>query len=369
MSYRSLFKSRRQHGLTLVELMVSLVLGLVLMAGVLQLFAANKSSYQLTDAISAMQENARFALSRMERDIRMAGFLGCTGRDQSSIVINPAFTPPSGFSAAEFTPGNGIEGWEAASTAYGTFALISSTAALVDAATSGWSTSGSPTPDLQGSVNSVSNSDVFRVWHVGGDSALVDVTSPGGTLVGGAPPDYAANDMLMLTDCSSVDVVRACSVSGNNTTLSGCNTLPLLNDTGTAHAFRLIGRTYFIGKRAAVTGQPAPPPALFSREIGANGAAGTAQELVEGVESLQLLFGEDTSTDPDGVADYYVDASQVVDWNNVVSVRVQMLMQSDRDDLVDGSQTFAFNGATVTATDGRLRYPFVATVSLRNRSR
>ena len=44
------------------------------------------------------------------------------------------------------------------------------------------------------------------------------------------------------------------------------------------------------------------------------------------------------------------------------------LQQSDRTDLVPGSQGFNFNGAAVTGADGRLRYPFVTTVSVRNRS-
>ena len=86
------------------------------------------------------------------------------------------------------------------------------------------------------------------------------------------------------------------------------------------------------------------------------------------MESIQLLFGEDTDASPDGIANRYVTAADVTFWVNVVSVRIELLMQSERTDLVDGGQTLTFNGATFTATDGRLRYPFVATVSLRNRS-
>jgi len=354
----------RQAGLTLVELMVALVLGMVLMAGMLQLFAANKTSFRLTENISAMQENARYAMSKLERDIRMAGYTGCTGRDQGNIVINTEFAS----TPATFTPDNGVEGWEAGGTGYGNYSLLADDATVSDASTSGWTTAGGVV--LDGSTNAVDRSDVIRIWHVDGDGVLADVS--GSTVSAGVPPPYAADDTIMLTDCSSVDIAHVCSVSGNDTELSCSqnNPLALLNADGSAHAFRLSGSVYYIGKRTTHPDYPDVPPSLYRREISQNASAGPAQELVEGVEAMQLQYGIDTDTvDPDGVANAYVDANNVADWNNVVSVRVHLLMQSLRDDLVDGSQTFAFNGAPVAASDGRLRYPFVSTVSLRNRSR
>jgi type IV pilus assembly protein PilW len=351
----------RQAGLTLIELMVSLVLGLVLMAGVIQLFAANKTSYQLTEQISAMQENGRYAMSRLERHIRMAGYTGCTGRDQEGLVINVEFA-----AASAFTPDNGVEGWEASNTGYGNYALLAKDDPVEDATGSKWSTAGSTAPTLDASTSAVETSDVIRLWHVDGDSVLVDVS--GSTVSAGSTPPYAANDTMMLTDCTNADIVRVCSLSGNDASLNctANGSLALLNGDGAAHAFKLAGWVYYIGKRGNTATNP---PSLFRRQVSANGVAGNPQELVEGVEALQLQYGEDIDTVPDGVADAYVNANQVTDWNNVVSVRVHLLMQSANDNVVDGSQTFTFNGATVTASDGRLRYPFVATVSLRNRSR
>jgi type IV pilus assembly protein PilW len=356
-------KGSRQAGLTLVELMVALVLGLLLMAGVLQLFAANKQSFRLTEELSRMQEGARYATNLLERSIRMAGYLGCTGRQREFIVINNKLSSPP----AAFSPEAGIEGWETSSvnTAYGSYAPISD-ASVSDASTSGWSTGGATSPVLDPATNSVANSDVLRVWHVDGAGVIADIS--GSTIEAQTTPAYAGNDVMMLTDCQSVDVVQVCSMSGDDAILNcGANSSPsdLLNSDG-AHAFKLAGWVYYVGKRG---GTATNPPSLFRREISANATAGNEQELVEGVESLQLLYGEDTDTaNPDGVADRYVTANNVADWNNVVSVRVHLLMQSDRTDIVEGSQTFAFNGANVTTNDGRLRYPFVATISVRNRS-
>ncbi|WP_018717328.1 PilW family protein [Arhodomonas aquaeolei] len=64
----------RERGLTLIELMIALVLGLMLSAGAVQLFIANKQSYRLQDALARVQENGRFAMQRLGRDVRMAGY-------------------------------------------------------------------------------------------------------------------------------------------------------------------------------------------------------------------------------------------------------------------------------------------------------
>lgn len=363
-----LIPSRRQGGLTLVELMVSMVLALVLMAGVIQLFAANKVSYQLTDAISAMQENARFGMSRLERDIRMAGFLGCTGRNREAVAINVAIDPPGD----ALTPETGIEGWEATGTGFGAYPVLADAAAVSDASGSGWSSGGGTAPELDADTNAVASSDVIRLWHVDGDAVLARVD--GTNVRAQVQPSYEPSDTMMLTDCASVDVLRVCGWSSKNVASLSCsqNDLSggLLNSTGSVHAYKFAGWVYYVGKRgSADPGYEENPPSLFRREISVDGEAGDPQELVEGVEALQIQYGEDTDTALDGVADAYVDADDVTDWNNVVSARVHLLMQSRRDDLVAGGQSFRFNGADVTATDGRLRYPFVATVSIRNRSR
>lgn len=353
-----------QRGLTLVELLVAMLLGLVLMTGMIQLFIGNKQSYQLTEEVGRMQESARYAMYLLERDIRMAGFLGCTARDRTNLVIQNHVNS----SPAEFTPENGIEGWEANGTGFGSYNLLSNGASVTDADSGNWLTSGGA--NLDDDTNSVPGSDVIRLWHVDGDGMLATVNTATGVVSTAANPPYDQKDVMMLTDCTNVDIAMVCNdPSGGGAETAACNSNTLVNTTGSngAHAFKLAGWVYFVGKRGDDADNP---PALFRREISAGGVAGAAQEMVEGVESIQFLYGEDTDTsDPDGVANRYVTANNVSDWMNVVSVRVHLLMQSVRDDLVEGTSSFDFNGVDdVTANDGRLRYPFVATVALRNRS-
>ena len=67
----------RQRGLTLVELMVALVLGLVVIGAVANLFLTNRQTYRTTENLARMQENLRIAYELMARDVREAGATAC----------------------------------------------------------------------------------------------------------------------------------------------------------------------------------------------------------------------------------------------------------------------------------------------------
>lgn len=68
---------RPQRGFGLIELMLALMLGLILVFGVVQIFIAGKQSFVVQQHTAALQENARFVLSRISRDLRQAGMFGC----------------------------------------------------------------------------------------------------------------------------------------------------------------------------------------------------------------------------------------------------------------------------------------------------
>lgn len=64
-------------GFGLVELMIAMTLGLILVLGVSQIFIASKQGFVVQQHTAALQENARFVLSRISRDLRQAGMFGC----------------------------------------------------------------------------------------------------------------------------------------------------------------------------------------------------------------------------------------------------------------------------------------------------
>ena len=112
-------------------------------------------------------------------------------------------------------------------------------------------------------------------------------------------------------------------------------------------------RSWYVGTGAS------GEPALF---LEANDSGGI--EMVEGIESLQLLFGEDTNNNDS--ANRYLTADLITNWNNVVSVRVFVVARTAEDNIASDFQTYTVNGANVTATDKRIRRVFSATINLRN---
>lgn len=94
-----------QKGFTLIELMISLVLGLIVSAAALTLFFSAQRSYTLQQANSEMQENSNFALEYVVRNIRMANYNGSTvvnGESSTSGIVLTA-NNLSGAPAGVFT--------------------------------------------------------------------------------------------------------------------------------------------------------------------------------------------------------------------------------------------------------------------------
>lgn len=67
-------KSQHQKGMTLIEIMISMVIGLFLIAGVIKMFIATKLSYGVQNAVVRIDENSRFSLEFLAGNIRLAGY-------------------------------------------------------------------------------------------------------------------------------------------------------------------------------------------------------------------------------------------------------------------------------------------------------
>jgi len=88
------------------------------------------------------------------------------------------------------------------------------------------------------------------------------------------------------------------------------------------------------------------------------------QMLIENVAQMQILYGVCVG----GVVNPpYVNAAAVVDWNNVCSVQVDLLLASADNNLVTQPQTYFYQGGLVTAADRRFYQAFSTTVAIRNR--
>ena len=81
----------RQRGVSLVELMIALVIGLIIVASVSQVFLSGKRSYGTQAGLGALQENGRFALYFLQRDLQFAGFPQRIGPSGSSLEVPTPF--------------------------------------------------------------------------------------------------------------------------------------------------------------------------------------------------------------------------------------------------------------------------------------
>lgn len=370
----------RQTGLTLVEIMVAMLLSLVLLGGVVQIFISSKSTYNAQEGLSRMQENGRFAVEFLARELRMAGHFGCLS-DVKGFVhsLNSDDLP----TAASFNPGEGIVGWDASNTGNGDTLALDITAAPAPTDGAGWSSSS--TTAMESGINAMPGSDIIRVWRAGDDPVeIVNVpgTKGANTVINASrTTQFEDNDLILITDCARAELIQACNVqdttSGGvavtNLVLSGgCspgndvpNSLQVKAPPG--EAAMITSTLFYIGKQGD---NAANPPALFKRELLNTGALGPAQELVRGVETMQVFYGEDTGND--GSADRYVDATVVgsTNWNRIVSVRVAVLASSVEETLPETNiQTYDLLGVTVDPVDDRrMRQVFVSTIALRNRT-
>ena len=357
----------RQAGVTLIELLVATAVGILLLAGVIQIFAGNSQTNRFNDSLARIQENGRFAIEELTREIRMAGFLGCTGQ-LGLVAVNNTLgaTAP-----ASFDPFTGLQGWEATNTGPGEVLALDLAAATADVLTGDWDSSvGSP--PLQ-AFQAVPGNDIIRVWR-GGEAAGRIIATAGDTVTLTASPQFQDGDMVVLSDCQSLDLVRACNVTTTavetELDMAGCpageprSTLPLVRGTGVgAQANRLVGTIFYIGKRG---NDATSPPALFRQRVGGDGALLGAEELAEGVESMQITYGIDDTGDRR--LDRYVTADAVDDWTRVLAVRVSLLLVAPDNNIVDPGQQVTFNNADQLPGDRRLRQTMTTTISLRNRT-
>ncbi|MDT8427357.1 MAG: PilW family protein [Pseudomonadales bacterium] len=369
-----------QSGLGLIELMIAMVVGLTLTAGVMQVYVANNQTERVQEARARMQENGRFAINFLAREIRMAGFLGCLSSIDPNRINNTLNGAP-----ATFQPDKGVQGWEAMhgnGTAPGAIANSQNNLAPVNTDGGGWISSDGSVLD---STMALPASDIIKVWNSSGGGATINAVSGGAmTVVNSTITDLADGDILLLSDCSSADWVQACNVqtisggaSINSVLSAGCVpgndvTKPLGTQSG-GELVKLQGTSFYIGKRA---NNAANPPALFRRRLSPTATSGAAEELIEGIESLQVLYGVNLDNDNQKTVDAYVPANQVTEWGLVVSVRISLLVQSIEDALLPTPQAYSFNGVTYDGSAGngslpadrRLRQTFTSTITLRNRA-
>ena len=334
-----------QHGLTLIEVMISITISLILLAGVMQIFTGSRQTYRVQDNVARLQENGRFAISFLSKDLRMAGYTGCTSKSTTVTVIATN-------TAASF-PNGGLTGYE--------YAALPITLTATDTLTAAMVLPGTDIVQIKGASSTGVNM-TGNLATVNANIQLLTATADG---------LFTAGDILFISDCTNADIFAATNVSnGAGTTTiahaAGNTTNNLSKTYGTdADVMKMESSVYYIAADATNNNIPT----LYRKRM--VGVAMVTEPLVEGVEDMEILYGEDTDAPatPDGSANRYVAADTPgLNMTNVVSVRLNLLLRSSEDNLATGTkQTYSFNGNSVTATDYRLRRVFSTTIKVRNK--
>ncbi|MGH8551523.1 MAG: PilW family protein [Methylococcales bacterium] len=360
-----------QNGLTMIELMIAMLLGLVLMGGVVQIFVGTKQSYNLQEAQSRLQENGRLAMHFLPHDIRLADFQGCRSRQQytiNPIIANPNVPSPSPPPVIDpldpksiWNQNGGIRGFN--NVVAGTPDPVTGLPVVARGAT-------------VASLSIIAGTDIINLQFAGScaghlvenmtaNNANIQIDANNTCGLSADRPNLTPNWPYFISDCVDTDIFRAGvdpvlppgwvthAIADNNSSGS------LKKAYGTdAEIFSLQSITYFIAQNTIGN-----TSSLYRRD----NATGTSEEVVEGVEDMQILYGEDINGD--NTANYYVSAANVVAMQNVVSVKVTLLTRSLSDvNVTSQPVTYTYNGGLpTTAADRQLRKVFTSTVTLRNR--
>ena len=358
------------QGLSLVELMVAITLSLLLILGILSLFNGSKTTFNTNEALARAQENGRFALEVLKRELReTSSHAWCAGRVDITVHTNACAEFPNGGDSP-------LIGWEFASTADGDSYTIPNDLDPGNATAGSWSTATGTAlhQSLNGQLVPGSDFFVFRRF----EPLPITVNANNGnnliTLGAGTAED---GDITMITNCSFADLFQQAS-DGNSLDKSatGCSATGPGNQTALpwstqyglgAQVFRVQEIAYFVGFDAA---RGDGMPGLYRLNL----SNGVLEELVEGVENLQIRYGysRDATQGGDGQSvrneEDWLTADQVPNWRQVIAMRVSMSVRSA--EIADGDRTaqaFTLAGVDVTtAADGRLRQPFSTTIALRN---
>jgi type IV pilus assembly protein PilW len=306
-------------GFSLAEVLVAIVIGLFLTAGIVQVFVANKQTYRFNEALARMQENGRLAMELMASDLRMADFWGCAPRD-SVTNLNPG-----GFVTVGLSGTNGSNG------AADTITLAGATGAGLRLS----GTLATPTANILLDASVTGDNDCtpkFRVGEICG-----------------------AGDTVLVSDCEKADIFTVTDIGNSSGNFLGHAVALSKLYGGNASVFSARTAEYSI---AISKGQPS---------LGVKENGGNWRPVVEGVQDLQIAYGKDT--DGNGAADEYASAAGggAAWFDNVVSVRVAFLLQSTETGLADSPQQVQFNGQTITCPDRRLCQVMTGTITLRNR--
>ncbi|VUD68281.1 hypothetical protein TDB9533_04078 [Thalassocella blandensis] len=341
-----------QTGVTLIEIMVSMVISLIILSGIVTVVMSTHNSFKTETEGSFIQENARYAFDMMARDVRLAGNLGCADILYTKIS-NVVENTYDGMHSTQF-----IEGYEASPNA----------------------------SDYPDAMSDAINSDAIIVRFADPETIVTtksyDSSTKSFSFLSGKTHKFSEGDQLVVVDStcrnagyfentSNTDSILAHTSGGSgncgNTLYS--DSMKNLNcdktyPTGSVKSYsngsevmEYKVHAYYIAESSVLDGVPA----LKRRRLSKSGHF--TEELAQGVESMEIQYGIDS--DDDGNVDHFDNADTVADWTKVIAARLELVFRSQTEVFAEAQSVTI--GAKTFPNDRYLRQLAAATIKIRNR--
>lgn len=351
----------RQRGLTLIEFMVSVVIGMLMIAAMATLIANQSTNRSEVDRTGKMLENGRYALSVMTKDAEMAGYWGelTTAPSVPGAVPDPCSVTLADLEGAMGVP---VQGYDSASGAFP--ACIS---------------------------NRLAGTDVLVVRRLDPDMSAI--------LTGGNADlsKLTAGQVYVQTGLDATGTSVVSSLNIGDTAANNAVNFPRKkkDKVTTANTRKYVVNIYYISQCSVEVGgscagadNGSPIPTLKRVELSAAAGAPvmTSTTIAEGIEDLQVDFGTDTNSPQDGIANVDTNGAAcpasatctglafpyaASDWAKVMSLKLYVLARATEKTpgfTDDKTYTLGTKGAAsaAAADRGYKRHMFVQSVRLVN---
>jgi type IV pilus assembly protein PilW len=307
-----------QRGMTLIELMVAMAIGLFLMLVLSVAYLNAAQLFQTQNQLAELQDNGRSALEVLTKELRMVGYLGC--------VNEGSLTPP-------FTS---IQGYDTV-TAYGAAPA--------------------------GAFTVVSTAPVLVVRH--GSYKSIPVTNATASSITAGPDTFGWNGgtpQMLISDCTQASMFTAGAITGSaqSTTIpTGGGTTITGAFTNTARVRPVETSTFFL---ATPTGHT--QPSLYQRY--SNGYVNVDLRVADNVKTWRLGYATGVNDSKVDATDQVASSLAAADWVNVKALRVDLSLIGSKP-VLTSSASYWFNFSSSTPADKYLRKEMASTLALRNR--
>lgn len=328
---RGMLRRHVQAGVSLVELMVALVLGLFLIFGAVTIYSKSRTTYRTTEAVARLQETARYAFDAIEPDVRMASYWGLASRPD--YIVNRA--GPDDDLPADLTDA----------------------ATEIDACGANWAI------NLQEYIAGVNGADAVA-WPLACDAFRDDWREGTDVLVvrrgGETQPDTLTGGRIYLQTSRIQGAMFVADGTCTDPKSSAC--IPADYSPPASETRELLATAYYISNQSTAR---ADVPSLRRKRL-VNGSI-LDEEVVSGVEDLQVQFGIDT--DGDTNADTYVDPATDPSayGGSIVSATIWLRVRSEDPEVgFTDDRTYTYADESTTPGGQFRRFVISKTIQLRN---